>query len=161
MNQRTQLSPRFPAKATVLGCETWRFLPRSRNTLHSDSTRKLETIVLLRAREANAKAMRAADRRFKSPKTPAPTATYRGPFGPIEIDVDGDWIREVLPDFSPRSRRSRRLRKLLRLHDQHYAQVWADCEASGVRTLVDEERRIDAEAIAWPTSPYRPRRCSR
>jgi hypothetical protein len=33
-----------PAKATVLGCETWLFLPRSGNALHSDSTRKLKTI---------------------------------------------------------------------------------------------------------------------
>ena len=53
---------------------------------------------LLREREANQKAMRAASARFNPPATPAPTVTYRGPFGPIEMDVDGDWIRELLPD---------------------------------------------------------------
>jgi hypothetical protein len=103
---------------------------------------------LLREREANQKALRAASTRFKRPATPAPTVTYRGPFGPIEIDVDGDWIRDLLPDFSPRSRRGRRLLKLLRLHDEHYAQLWADREASGVGPLVDEQKRIDAELEA-------------
>jgi hypothetical protein len=103
---------------------------------------------LLREREANQKALRAASARFRPPATPAPTVTYRGPFGPIEIDVDGDWIRELLPDFSPRSRRGRRLRKLLRLHDEHYAQLWADREASGVGPLVDEQKRIEGELEA-------------
>jgi hypothetical protein len=74
--------------------------------------------------------------------------TYHGPFGPIEIDVDDDWIRDLLPDFSPRSRRGRRLRKLLRLHDEHYAQLWADREASGVGPLVDEQKRIESELEA-------------
>jgi hypothetical protein len=105
-------------------------------------------VALLNEREANAKALRAASARFKRHATPAPTVTYRGPFGPIEIDVDGDWIREALPDFSPRSRRGRRLRKLLRLHDEHYAQLWADREASGVGPLVDEQKRIEAELEA-------------
>jgi hypothetical protein len=81
--------------------------------------------VLLREREDNRKALRAAGARFKPPLTQAPTVTYRGPFAPIEVDVDPDWIREMLPDFSPRSRRGRRLRKLLRLHDEHYAALWA------------------------------------
>ena len=67
--------------------------------------------------------------RFKPPQTPALTVTYRGPFGPLEVDVDPDWIREMLPEFSPRSRRGRRLRKLLRLHNVHYAALWADREA--------------------------------
>jgi hypothetical protein len=100
---------------------------------------------LLAEQKANQKALRAASARFKRPATPVPTVTYRGPFGPIEIDVDGDWIRELLPDFSPRSRRGRRLRKLLRLHDEHYAQLWADREASGVGPLVDEQKRIEVE----------------
>jgi hypothetical protein len=108
---------------------------------------------LLREREANQGAMRAASARFHPPATPAPTVTYRGPFGPIEMDVDGDWIRELLPDFSPRSRRGKRLRKLLRLHDEHYARVWADREASGVGPLVDEQKRIqgELEAVAKET----------
>lgn len=103
---------------------------------------------LLREREANREALRAASARFKSPKTPAPTVTYRGPFGPLEVDVDPDWIREMLPDFSPRSRRGRRLRKLLRLHDEHYAALWADREASGVGPLIDEQKRIEGELEA-------------
>jgi hypothetical protein len=112
---------------------------------------------LLDEREANQKAMRAASARFNPPATPAPTVTYRGPFGPIEIDVDGDWIRELLPDFSPRSRRGRRLRKLLRLHDEHYTQLWADREASGVGALVDEQKRIEGEleAVAKETCSMR------
>ena len=111
---------------------------------------------LLDEREANQKAMRAASARFNPPATPAPTVTYRGPFGPIEMDVDGDWIRELLPDFSPRSRRGKRLRKLLRLHDEHYARVWADREASGVGPLVDEKKRIDGEleAVAKETCSF-------
>jgi hypothetical protein len=103
---------------------------------------------LLCEREANQTASPAASARFMRPATPAPAVTYRGPFGPIEVDVDGDWIRELLPDFSPRSRRGRRLRKLLRLHDEHYAQLWADREASGVGPLVDEQKRTDGELEA-------------
>ena len=103
---------------------------------------------LLRERDANRNAMPAASARFKRPLTPAPTVTYRGAFGPIEVDVDGDWIRELLPDFSPRSRRGRRLRKLLRLHDEHYAALWADREASGVGPLIDEQKQIEGELEA-------------
>jgi hypothetical protein len=41
-----------------------------------------------------------------------------------------------------------RLRKLLRLHDEHYAKVWADRKASGVAALVEEQKRIEAELEA-------------
>jgi hypothetical protein len=52
------------------------------------------------------------------------------------------------PNFSPRSRRGRRLRRLLRIHDDHYARVWADREASGVAAAVDERRRIEEDLQA-------------
>ena len=94
--------------------------------------------------------------------------TSRGPFGPIQVDIDPEWLRELLTEFSPLSRRGRRLRKLLRLHDEHYAALWADREASGVGPLIDEQNRIEREpeaaskeacslAIASPTLLYRPR----
>jgi hypothetical protein len=99
---------------------------------------------LLREHEANKTALRAASARFNLPRTPPElSVTYRGLFGPIGVDVDPDWIRELLPDFSPRSRRGRRLRRLLRIHDNHYARVWADREASGVAAAVDDSRRIE------------------
>jgi hypothetical protein len=75
-------------------------------------------------------------------------ATYRGPFGPIQVDVDPEWLREIIPDLSQRSRRGRRLRKLLRLHEEHYARVSADREASGMGVLVGEKNRIDGELEA-------------
>ena len=61
-----------------------------------------------------------------------------------------DAVREpvVAHEFSPRSRRGRRLRRLLRLHDEHYAQLWADREASGVGPLIDEQNRIERELEA-------------
>jgi hypothetical protein len=106
---------------------------------------------LLREREANQKAMRAASARFNPPATPAPTVTYRGPFGPIEIDVDGDWIRELLPDFSPRSRRGKRLRKLL----------WSTSRSGSRPSWKPWRKRLAAcEAIASATLPCRPPRCS-
>jgi hypothetical protein len=75
---------------------------------------------LLREREANKEALEAASARFSLPPEPAELkATYRGAFGPLKIEVDPEWIREMLPDCSPRSRRGRRLRKLLRLHEEH------------------------------------------
>jgi hypothetical protein len=75
---------------------------------------------LLREREANKEALEAASARFLLPPAPTElTVTYRGPFGPLKIEVDPEWIREMLPDCSPRSRRGRRLRKLLRLHEEH------------------------------------------
>ena len=74
--------------------------------------------------------------------------TYRGPLGPIEIDADPDWLRELLPDFSPRSRRGRRIRRLLRLYDEHHARMWAERETSGVGALVRERDRIDGELAA-------------
>jgi hypothetical protein len=36
----------------------------------------------------------------------------------------------------------------LRLHDEHYAQLWADREASGVGPLIDEQNRIERELEA-------------
>src|SRR5271170_1217716 len=83
--------------------------------------------------------------RFKPPQTPALTVTHRGLFGPLEVDVDPDWIREMLPEFSPRSRRGRRLRTLLRLHEEHYARLSADREALGVGPPIDEKNRIERE----------------
>jgi hypothetical protein len=101
---------------------------------------------LLREHEANKTAMRAASKRFNSPPTPPElSVTYRGLLGPIGVDVDPDWIRELLPNFSPRSRRGRKLRRLLRIHDDHYARVWADREASGMGAAVDEKRRIEED----------------
>jgi hypothetical protein len=106
---------------------------------------------LLREREANKEALEAAFARFPLSSTPAElTVTYRGPFGPLKIEVDPEWIREMLPDCSPRSRRGRRLRKLLRLHEEHNALIWADRQMSGIGPLVEERRRIeeDSEAVA-------------
>jgi hypothetical protein len=99
---------------------------------------------LLREHEANKTALRAASKRFNSPPSPPElSVTYRGLFGPIAVDVDPDWIRELLPAFSPRSRRGRKLRRLLRIHDNHYARVWADREASGMGAAVEDKRRIE------------------
>ena len=86
--------------------------------------------------------------RFKPPQTPALTVTHRGLFGPLEVDVDPDWIREMLPEFSPSSRRGRRLRTLLRLHEEHYARLSADREALGVGPPIDEKNRIERELEA-------------
>jgi hypothetical protein len=101
---------------------------------------------LLSEHEANKKALRAASARFKLPRTPPElSVTYRGLFGPIGVDVDPDWIRDLLPSFSPRSRRGRKLRRLLRIHETHYARVWADREASGVAAAVEDKRRIEED----------------
>jgi hypothetical protein len=98
---------------------------------------------LLRERKANQKAMLAAEARFNPPAAPAElTVIYYGALGAIEIDVDPDLIREQLPNVSPRSRRRRRLRQLLRMHEEHFARVWADREASGVAMAQDELQRI-------------------
>ena len=51
----------------------------------------------------------------------------------------------MLPNFSPRSRRGRKLRRLLRIHEAHYARVWADREASGVGAAVEDKRRIEED----------------
>jgi len=57
--------------------------------------------------------MRVSAGRFKHRAAPPDVSvTYRGPLGPIEVDAEGDWIREVLPGLPPRSRKARRLRKL-------------------------------------------------
>jgi hypothetical protein len=104
---------------------------------------------LLREREANKEALEAASARFPLSPTPAElTLTYRGPFGPLKIEVDPEWIREMLPDCSPRSRRGRRLRKLLRLHEEHNALIWAGRQMSGVGPLVEERKRIEEELEA-------------
>jgi hypothetical protein len=99
---------------------------------------------LLREHEANKTALRAAGKRFNPPPSPPElSVTYRGLFGPIGVDVDPEWIRDLLPDFSPRSRRGRKLRRLLRIHEAHYARVWADHEASGVTAAAEAKRRIE------------------
>ena len=104
---------------------------------------------LLRERDAVHRALRIARARFNPPsKPPELTVVYRGSFGPIEVDVDPDWIRENLPDSSPRSRRGRRLRKLLRIHEGHHARLLAQRESSGVGPLIDEKKRIESELEA-------------
>jgi hypothetical protein len=107
---------------------------------------------LLREREANRKAVRAAADKWDLPPTPPELlVTYRGPLGPLKVEVDPDWIREMLPNFSPLSRRGRRLQKLLRMHEEHSARVSADREASGLGALVDERARIERELEAAVT----------
>jgi hypothetical protein len=54
---------------------------------------------------------------------------------PLKIEVDAEWIRETLLNFSTVSRRGRKLRRLLRVHGEHYARLTADREASGVGSL--------------------------
>jgi hypothetical protein len=104
---------------------------------------------LLREREANKEALEAASARFLLPPAPTElTVTYRGPFGPLKIEVDPEWIREMLPDCSPRSRRGRRLRKLLRLHEEHNALIWTGRQISGIGPLVEERKRIEGELEA-------------
>ena len=52
---------------------------------------------LLREREANKEALEAASARFSLPPEPAELkVTYRGAFGPLKIEVDPEWIREML-----------------------------------------------------------------
>jgi hypothetical protein len=104
---------------------------------------------LLREREANKEALEAASARSSLPPEPAELkVTYRGPFAPLKIDVDPEWIREMLPDCSPRSRRGRRLRELLRLHEEHNALIWACRQISGIGPLVEERKRIEEELEA-------------
>jgi hypothetical protein len=76
--------------------------------------------------------MRACASRFEH-RAPPPelTVTYRGLLGPIEVDVEGDWIRDVLAGLPPHSRKARRLRRLLRASEEHWSRAWADREASG------------------------------
>jgi hypothetical protein len=97
--------------------------------------------------EANKAASRAAAKRFNPPPTPPElSVTYRGLFGPIGVDVDPEWIRDLLPNFSPRSRRGRKLRRLLGLHEAHYARLWADRDASGMGAPVEAQERV-SEAL--------------
>ena len=46
------------------------------------------------------------------------------------------------------ARGAARLRKLLRLHEEHYACLWADREASGVGPLIDVRNRTEHELEA-------------
>ena len=63
-------------------------------------SRRISTLLL--EREANKEALRAASARSSLPPEPAELkVTYRGAFGPLKIDVDPEWIREMLPDCSP------------------------------------------------------------
>jgi hypothetical protein len=104
---------------------------------------------LLREREANKEALEAASARFSLPPEPAELkVTYRGAFGALKIELDPEWIREMLPDCSPRSRRGRRLRKLLRLREEHNALIWAGRQISGIGPLVEERKRIEEELEA-------------
>jgi hypothetical protein len=115
--------------------------------------------------------MRACAARFKHRAAPPElTVTYRGPLGPIEVDVESDWIRDVLAGLSPHSRKGRRLRKLLRASEAHWSRVWADREASGfaaaharyealesdlratAETALDDEDAI-AQAVALSHTP--------
>jgi hypothetical protein len=133
---------------------------------------------LLHEREANKEALDAASARFLRPAEPVELrVTYRGAFGPLKIEVDPEWIREMLPDCSPRPRRGRRLRKLLRLREEHNALIWAGRQISGIGPLVEERKRIEESWKRWqrklvlwthpgqspgpPTQPYGPLRCSR
>jgi hypothetical protein len=110
---------------------------------------------LLLEPEANKTALRTASKRFNPPPTPPElSVTYRGLFGPIGVDVDPDWIRELLPNFSPRSRRGRRLRRLLRVHEAHYARIWTDHEASGVTAAVDAKLRIEEDLQATAQAAF-------
>ena len=128
---------------------------------------------LLREHEANKTALRAASKRFNSPPTP-PTlsVTYRGLFGPIGVDVDPDSIRDLLPNFSPRSRRGRKLRRLFAstkptmrafgpiVRRQAWAQRWRTSAASRRTCRARRGLPSTREAIASLTLPYRPQRCS-
>jgi hypothetical protein len=87
---------------------------------------------LLADLEEARKHMRACAARFEHRAAPPElTVTYRGLLGPIEVDAEVDWIRDVLAGLSPHSRKARRLRKLLRASEAHWERVWADRETSG------------------------------
>jgi hypothetical protein len=45
----------------------------------------------------------------------------------------------------------RKLRRLLRIHEQHYARMYADREASGLGALIRERERIERELEAAAT----------
>jgi hypothetical protein len=104
---------------------------------------------LILQREANQNALTAAAAGFDLPPTPPELmVTYRGPLGPLKVEVEADWIRDMPAGVSPRSRRGRRLRKLLRLHDTHSSALSAAREASGIGPLIDERERIERELDA-------------
>ena len=138
--------PRFRPEAHERG------LKILRQELLEDRPRRItisrRIATLLREREESREALRAASARSSLPPEPAELkVTYRGPFGPLKIDVDPEWIRERLPELAG-SRRGRRLRKLLRLHEEHNALIWAGRQISGVGPLVEEKRRIEDELEA-------------
>ena len=139
--------PRFRPEAHERG------LKILRQELLEDRPRRItisrRIATLLREREESREALRAASARSSLPPEPAELkVTYRGPFGPLKIDVDPEWIREMLPDCSPLSRRGRRLRKLLRLHEEHNRLIWVNRQMSGVGSLADEGKRIEDELEA-------------
>jgi hypothetical protein len=104
---------------------------------------------LVLQREAKRKALDAAASTFDLSPTPRElVVTYRGPLGSIEVEVDSEWIRDQLPSYSPLSRRGRKLRRLLRIHEQHYARMFADREASGIGALIREREQIERELKA-------------
>jgi len=102
---------------------------------------------LVLQRETNRTAIDA--NQFKLPPTPRElVATCQGPFGPVRVEVDADWLRERLANVSPRSRRGRQLRRLLRVHEEHYTRVWMEREASGLGALIAEREQIERELKA-------------
>jgi hypothetical protein len=97
--------------------------------------------------------MRACASRFEHRAAPPElTVTYRGLLGPIEVDAEADWIREVLAGLPPHSRKARRLRKLLQASEAHWGRVWAEREASGFAAAharyeaIEGDLRATAEA---------------
>jgi hypothetical protein len=57
---------------------------------------------LILQREANQNALTAAAAGFDLPPTPPELmVTYRGPLGPLKVEVEADWIRDMLADVSP------------------------------------------------------------
>jgi hypothetical protein len=137
----------IPASAASLSLPASAASPSPRDGRVAAIAKRIGYLIL--QREANQKALTAAAAGFDLPPTPAELmVTYRGPLGPLKVEVEPDWIRDVLADVSPRSRRGRRLRKLLRLHDAHYSALWAAREASGIGPLIDERERIKRELDA-------------
>ena len=88
--------PRFRPEAHERG------LKILRQELLEDRPRRItisrRIATLLREREESKEALRAASARSSLPPEPAELkVTYRGPFGSLKIDVDPEWIREMLP----------------------------------------------------------------
>jgi hypothetical protein len=68
-----------------------------------------------------------------------------GLLGPISIEVDAEWIRDLLANYSPLSKRGRKLRRMLRVREEH-ARVLADRGASDLGSLVVEREEDRAGA---------------